>query len=29
MTNMTFFFVLIGVATVTSWVFKLIEVIER
>ena len=28
MTNITFFFVVIGVATVTSWVFKLIEVIE-
>lgn len=29
MTNMTIFFVVIGVATVTSWFFKLIEVIER
>jgi hypothetical protein len=29
MTNMTFFFVVVGVATVTSWFFKLIEVIER
>ena len=29
MTNLTVFFVVIGVATVTSWFFKLIEVIER
>lgn len=29
MTNMTFFFVAVGVTTVTSWLFKLIEVIER
>lgn len=29
MTNMTIFFVVIGVATVTGWFFKLIEVIER
>lgn len=29
MTNTTLFFVVIGVATVTSWFFKLIEVIER
>lgn len=29
MSNIAFFFVLIGVATVTSWVFKVVEVIER
>ena len=29
MTNTALFFVVIGVATVTSWFFKLIEVIER
>ena len=29
MDNMTICFVIIGVATVTSWFFKLIEVIER
>lgn len=29
MSNITFFFVVVGVATVTDWVFKLVEVIER
>ena len=29
MDNTTFMFVVIGVATVTGWFFKLIEVIER
>lgn len=29
MTNTVLFFVVVGVATVTSWFFKLIEVIER
>ena len=29
MTNTVLFFVVIGVATVTSWLFKVIEVIER
>ena len=29
MTNTALFFVVIGVCTVTSWIFKLIEVIER
>ena len=29
MTNTALFFVVIGAATVTGWLFKLIEVIER
>lgn len=29
MTNTVLLFVVIGVATVTSWFFKVIEVIER
>ena len=29
MTNTALLFVVIGVCTVTSWVFKVIEVIER
>ena len=29
MSNMTLFFVVVGAATVTGWLFKLIEVIER
>ena len=29
MDNTTLFFVVVGVTTVTNWLFKLIEVIER
>ena len=29
MDNLTLFFVVVGITTVTSWLFKLIEVIER
>ena len=29
MDNLTLFFVVVGVTTVVSWFFKLIEVIER
>ena len=29
MTNTALFFVVVGAATVTSWLFKVIEVIER
>ena len=28
MTNLTLFFVFVGVATVTGWVFKVIDLIE-
>lgn len=28
MTNLTLFFVVVGVATVTSWFFKVIDLIE-
>ena len=29
MDNLTLFFVVVGITTVVSWLFKLIEVIER
>ena len=29
MDNLTLFFVVVGITTVASWLFKLIEVIER
>lgn len=28
MSNITFFFVVVGVATATSWVFKLVDLVE-
>ena len=29
MDNLTLFFVVVGITTVVSWLFKLVEVIER
>lgn len=29
MDNLTLFFVIVGVATVTHWLFKLVDIIER